>query len=173
VPFDADELRAVLRPDPLGLGRFAPAPLALGNPPDDVVAPGETVAVAILRAGLGDAERTALLLVSCGLVLPKAEPKDLRTSGPGLAGPLVASLGRVAVAVQPVLRAGRLSLGDLTDMRSGTTVLLDAAAGVALDLRVGGEPVFTGRVAREGTGASFVVASRRDARRRTSAGGRT
>lgn len=34
VPFDADELRAVLRPDPLGLGRFAPAPLALeGWPP--------------------------------------------------------------------------------------------------------------------------------------------
>jgi hypothetical protein len=139
-------------------GALAPGELGVGRVPRAVAAAGETVGVGLIRVRLGKAERSALVLVAAGLLAPPTA--EARAAAIG-AGPLAPALGRVRAETRPVLRAGRVSFGELVELKQGTVLLLDAAEDSRLDLRVAGQALFRGRVARGKDGSEFRVEWRR------------
>jgi len=146
-------------------GAMAPGEIGVGRVPQAVAAAGETVGVGLIRVHLGKAERSALMLVAAGLLAP---PKAEAVAAIG-AGPLARALGRVRTETRPVLKAGRVSFGELVELKQGTVLVLDVAENSRLDLRVAGQALFRGRIARGKDGSEFRVEWRRG-RRAASAG---
>jgi hypothetical protein len=134
------------------------AALSCGSLPASVAAAGETVGVGLLRVRLAEAERNALLLAPAGVLLPR-RPSQARP--PSSVGPLAGLLGPARVPVRPVLRAGRLSLDELSRLAPGTVVRLDAEESTPFELRVAGQTVFVGAVARREGRCTFSPKLRR------------
>jgi flagellar motor switch protein FliM len=67
----------------------------------------------------------------------------------------------VRVRVQPVLRAGRLSVGEMAQLTAGTVVRLDAGETAPFELRVEGQRVFSGAIARCERHTTFSPIARR------------
>ena len=138
---------------------WSPLPPSVGSVPTAVAAPAETVAVGLLRVKVEASERAALLLVSTAILVSRERVEAPRASE--RVGPLTPALGRVRLAVRPVLRAGGIRLHELIDLRAGAVFVLDAAEDAPFDLRVEGQTVFTGRIARRDGAAAFNVLTRR------------
>ncbi|MBZ5637236.1 MAG: FliM/FliN family flagellar motor switch protein [Acidobacteriia bacterium] len=164
------ELRVVARlaaaaAGPLGTACGTPlsaGDIGVGSVPAAIAAPGETVGVGLLRVRLGDAERSALLLVPASLLLPSRTAQE--AAGKVRIGCLAPALERVRVEARPVLRAGRISFGDLLELAQGAVLRLDVPEGAALDLRIGGQALFRGRIVRTKDGCTFGVEWRRTRR---------
>jgi hypothetical protein len=132
---------------------------SVGEVPPQVAAPGETVGVGLLRVRVAESERNALMLVSGALLVPKqGEAAPHRALA---VGPLAPLLERARVRVRPVLRAGRLSVGEMAQLTVGSIVRLDAPEKELFDLRVVGQHVFSGTIARRDGQIAFSATLRR------------
>jgi flagellar motor switch protein FliM len=147
--------------DPLGAlfgETLSPVACEPGVLPPALAAAGETMVVGLLRFRLGQGDHASLLLVTPSLLLPGARsPGADRARAPG---PLAPQLERVPVSLRPVLRAGRLSFGDLLDLQAGKLLQLDAPEDARFELRVAGRAVALGRNVRSADRVVFSVERR-------------
>jgi flagellar motor switch protein FliM len=123
---------------------------------------GEPLGVGLAKLRIAGRERSALLLAAPALLeapAPQAAPHASRA-----VGPLAARLARVQLAIRPVLRAGSVPLAELTTLVPGTILRLDAPEDRPLELRVAGQTVYVGQLARQPAGAVFRAVWRRGRR---------
>lgn len=135
-----------------------PLELRIGEVPPEVAAAGETVGVGLLRLKIGEGDHSSLLLVTASLLLPSTRrtvADEVRAPGP-----LAPRLDAVGLETRLVLRAGRVSAGDLVALREGQVLRLDAPEDAGFDLRVSGCTVAHGSIARRDGGTSFTVQQR-------------
>lgn len=151
--------RALLEPFSAKAGVRLNRPIfATGSVPTEVATAGEMVAASILKLKFGDAERGALLLATSSLF------RDANSAGddaPVAAGPLNDRLSKVLVDIRPVLRAGKVSLKDLTELQPGSVLRFESDEQRELDLRVQGLGLMRGRISREEGSVQFGVTWRR------------
>jgi flagellar motor switch protein FliM len=138
---------------------LTPVDLQVGAVSPAVAAPGETVATGLLRIRLGETDHTSLLLGGAALLAPAAAASPAGARRPP--GPVAPRVERVPVETRPVLRAGRVSLADLTALEPGKLLLLDASAEAVLELRTSGSSNLWGRIVREDERPVFSVQRRR------------
>ncbi len=138
----------------------------VGTVPAAIADPGETVGVGVLRAHVPEGDGAALMLVSASLLTRPAPTAEETVRG--RPGPLAAKLGSIRLKLLPVLPAGRASVSELSELKPGVVLRLDASEETLLSLRVGGSSVFRGQIVRSMGGAAFRAAWRRG---RTAAGG--
>jgi flagellar motor switch protein FliM len=140
--------RTALRP--LRLGRIEREPSASA-----LVDRGGTLATAQLRmeTPLGDTVCRLLMtpVLTNRLV---AAPSTVRADVPP--PELVDALGRARIPVAPVIE-GTLRLTDLVRLRPGHVIQLDVREHESLGLRLGGLPLATGRVRRQGDERLFEI----------------
>jgi flagellar motor switch protein FliM len=126
-----------------------------GQIPRSIASAGETVAVGLLRFHVGESDHAALLLATAALLLPETAPRKER--GAVGCGPLAALVGRIPLAVRPVLCAGSIGFRDLMALETGSVLRLDVGEDAILELRAEGEPVVRGRVVRQADRSVFAV----------------
>lgn len=134
---------------------FAPAGIVAGTLPAAVASPGETVAAGLLRVRSGDGDCTGFLVASAALAAPRVESAEGTRPGS-----LARNLARAPFPVRAVLRAGRVTLGELSELAPGKILRLDAPEDALFDLRVSNRPIFRGRLDARPDGVSFTVARR-------------
>ncbi len=135
---------------------FAPAGIVAGTLPAAVAAPGETVAAGLLRVRSGSGDCTGFLVASAALAARRPDAAE----GESRPGALARNLARASFPVRAVLRAGRVTLGELSDLAPGKVLRLDAPDDALFDLRVSNRPIFRGRLDARPDGVSFTVARR-------------
>jgi flagellar motor switch protein FliM len=138
---------------------LSPGSVETGAVPPSVAAAGETVGVGHLRLKIGESEHSTLLLATASLLLPSSAGKQ-RSASSG-AGPLAPRLAKVPVRVRPVLKAGRVSLGDLMQLEPGKILSLDVPETAPVELQVEGEACFIGQIVRQDDQPVFTVRRRR------------
>jgi flagellar motor switch protein FliM len=138
--------------------RLARGTFEVGGLPPALAAPGETVALGLLKLRFAGAERSGLLLVTPRLLAEPARPA--RPGGPSL-GPLAPRLDRVGFELRPVLDVGLVPLCDLRELRPGSLLRFDVAEGAPFALAVNGHAVLRGHLVREQGRPVFKVLWRR------------
>ncbi len=141
---------------PLGVAAFQ-----VGAAPRAVASPGEMVGAGLLRIRISGSERNGVLLVTPDLLRETGGDDEPAAHAPGAPGPLARKLLPLRFEARPVLRAGVSTLDELSNLTAGSILRLDAPADAPLELRVGGVPLFAGRIDRSESGAAFRVERRR------------
>lgn len=141
---------------------FVDVVFTVGRIPERMADRGEMVGAALLQLRFSGAERNAMLLVSASMLREAAAGAGKRERRKP--GPLAGRLERLPVEIRPVLRAGKVTLADLSALKPGTVLRLETPEDALLDLRVDGQSLFGGHVRREDERAEFTVAWRRGRR---------
>ena len=141
---------------------FAVQPVSIGKVPRSFGTPGEIVGVTVLRIKVSEeTERNSVLLLSTGLLRGSQDENE------GAEEPDIGALGKrllqLSLATRPVLAAGCVTMRELSELKPGAMLQFDRDAETALDLRIAGQTVFTGRLSREEKAMSFNVDWRRGA----------
>jgi flagellar motor switch protein FliM len=136
---------------------LTPVGLASAELPAQVASPGEVLGVGLLRIKSSQGERAALVLATCGLLVPA---QKRASAGARKVGPLAAPLERVRLEIRPALDAGFVMVSELAELVPGAVLRFDVAADAALELRVRERPLFSGRIVRDGKGSAFAVSRR-------------
>ena len=140
----------------LGLG-FDASLFRVGRVPRRLLAPQMMVGSGRVTFAIGNAERSALLLASPGLLRLERDDEEESSDDAGH-GPLAEALTAVELSVRPMLEGGRVSLRRLYELRPDSILSLTTDEGTPLKLCVNERPLFEGSIRRTDSGAQFDVA---------------
>jgi flagellar motor switch protein FliM len=137
---------------------FTEVAFRTGGIPRSLAVPGEMVGLGLLKLKFGDSEKNGVLAVTPGMLRSSDVDGVEEQLQPGPIAPL---LEKVVVDARPVLGAGRVSLRDLESLKPDDLLRFEVDADRRIQLRVRGQGVFSGRIARDETGAAYTIDWRR------------